>query len=148
MDTDICSSRTRPSRFRHWGIAALMIVSTLPACATTADADRQKKALDAELAERGWRAGEEVRSVNGYSVQGFQSVDDRHVILDAGITRQYLITTSSPCTDLQYHERLRVSTNVANELTTLDTVYALDPTGRQACPIARLQKLERISSAQ
>lgn len=125
----------------------LGLIAILPACAVSTDSARSK-ALEAELAERGWRAGEEVRSVNGYNVQGFQPIDDRHVILDAGITRQYLITTSNPCSDLQYKERLRVSTNVANELTTLDTVYALDPTGQQACPIARLQRLEKISSAQ
>ncbi|EIT67920.1 MULTISPECIES: DUF6491 family protein [Hydrocarboniphaga] len=147
MGIDISSSRRKPSSFRRAGLLALAVASTLPACAMTPDSARQK-VLEAELAERGWRAGEEVRSVNGYNVQGFQPIDDRHVILDAGITRQYLITTASPCRDLQYNERLRVSTNVANELTTLDTVYALDPTGRQACPIARLQRLERISSAQ
>ena len=147
MGIESCSRRTKLFSFRFLGIAVLMAVSALPACATSSDAAKQK-AVDDQLAKRGWRAGEEVRSVNGYRVQGFQSVDDRHVILDAGRTRQYLITTMNPCSDLQYDERLRVSTNVANELTTLDTVYVSDPTGSDACPISKIQKLDRISSAQ
>lgn len=147
MGTDIRSSRRQPSSFHTLGAAALMVASTLPACAASSELARQK-AVDAQLAERGWRAGEEVRSVNGYRVRGFQSVDDQHVILDAGRTRQYLITTMNPCSDLQYGERLRVSTNVANELTTLDTVYAIDPRGSEACPISKIQKLDKISSVQ
>jgi hypothetical protein len=116
------------------GLTALLV-----GCAGTPEAAD----IDALLAERGYTTGEEVRDIKQYRINGWQSLDDRHVIIETGPASRYLLTLMTRCDNLRTAETIGFSTTTGN-LTTFDKLVVRGTSGIvRDCPITTIQELHR-----
>lgn len=116
----------------------------LVACAQTPATE--PKPIGEVVAARGYAIGEPVKEIPDYRVDGWNSVDASHVILNAGPSRDYLLTLMAPCTGLLFTSDLGFTTTVGR-LTTLDSVVVQDASGRSQCPISKIETLKRVKPA-
>ncbi len=121
-------------------IAAL----ALTACAQQPTAEI--KPIADVVAARGYAIGEPVKEILNYRVDGWNSVDANHVIINAGPSSDYLLTLMAPCTGLLFTSELGF-TSTAGRLTTLDSVVVQDSSGRSQCPISKIEALKRVKHA-
>ena len=116
----------------------------LAACAQTPVAETRP--IADVVAARGYAIGEPVKEILDYRVDGWNSVDANHVIINAGPSNDYLLTLMAPCTGLLFTSELGF-TRTAGRLTTLDSVVVQDSSGRSQCPISKIEALKRVKPA-
>jgi len=95
------------------------------------------------LSDRGFQRGETVDRIKDYQISGWNYVDERHVIFNAGPSRNYLITLKIDCRDLSGAEYIGFS-STTSDVTRFDKVVVGTPIGPRSCPIDTLTKLEKI----
>ncbi len=118
-----------------------IIALALAACAQTPVAE--PRPIADVVAARGYVIGEPVKEILNYRVDGWNSVDANHVIINAGPSSHYLLTLMAPCTGLLFTSELGF-TSTAGRLTTLDSVVVQDSSGRSQCPISKIETLKRV----
>lgn len=127
-------------KHRAWIVAAAGLM--VSACAAE---PATGPSLEQRLAKRGYQTGDTVQSVQNYSVDGWNYVDDQHIIVNAGPSRDYLVSLTAPCIELGQVEHIAfTSTNTA--LTPFDELLVHRNGIDQRCPIGELRQLRRLPS--
>lgn len=95
------------------------------------------------LSDRGFQLGETVDRIKDYRISGWNYVDERHVIFNAGPSRNYLITLKIDCRDLSGAEYIGF-TSTTSDVTKFDKLVVGTAIGPRNCPIDTLTKLEKV----
>lgn len=107
---------------------------------THADANEE---LAAKLTKLGYTEGETIERLANYRVDGWNYVDDRHIVLYVGPSKRFLITTMVDCHDLHGAENIGF-TSTASYVTKFDRLIVRDAAGMvQHCPITELKTLNK-----
>ncbi len=83
-------------------------------------------------------AGAPVASFHFWSLDGWYTVDDRHVVVETAANTAYLITLYAPCPELGFTERIAL-TSTAGTVSQFESVIVRD---HRRCPIAELRPLD------
>lgn len=81
---------------------ALFLVIGLASCEATGNGSRNEAAINRALDRLEVQRGNVVNSVSNFRINGWQAVNDRNLIVTAGLHDHYLVTLSIPCQDLTY----------------------------------------------
>lgn len=104
------------------------------------------KTLSVKLGELGYAQGATVDRVEHYRVNGWNYIDDRHIVVYAGPSSRFLITTMSDCRDLSSTENIGFTTTTTS-LTKFDKLIVRGVDGiMQHCPITQINTLNKIES--
>lgn len=115
-----------------------LLAFALAGCAT----GNQPQTLEQKLAEQGYTIGKEVRSIKSYTVNGWNYIDDRHVIVDTGPGSKHLLTLYAYCPGLNSAENLGLTSKVANDIDRFEDVIVSDSAGsHHHCPIKAVHEL-------
>ena len=100
--------------------------------------------LDEKLAQLGFVIGQPVKRINNYQINGWNSVDMKHVIMNFGASRNYLLTLRTSCDDVLGAELLFFSTTVGF-LSDKDKLLVRDGGQHLShCFIKTINELEKI----
>lgn len=120
--------------------AALAAGAWLTACA----APEPAADIDTMLAERGLRRAEPINEIRNYRISGWNSLDDKHLIVRSGPRNDYLITLMTRCQPLDTSETIGFSTTTG-DVTRFDELVVSGPGGIvEDCPITAIENLEPI----
>jgi hypothetical protein len=98
--------------------------------------------LEARLSKLGYTQGEPLKSINDYHVDGWNYIDDKHVMIYTGVSRRALLTLLSDCLELSSVERISFSTTV-NKVTKFDKIVVHGASGmRRDCQISEIHQLD------
>lgn len=122
-------------------IFTALAATLLSACATAPS--KPVKTTEQRLADRGWIVGDKVNDVFNFDIDGWASVDNKHVILSSNFRDSYLVTVMGPCNDLDSAFRLAYTTT-AGSLTRGDSLLVHQMGGGiERCPITAINKLSK-----
>lgn len=106
----------------------------------------QELAIEERLANLGYVMGEQIKFINNFQVSSWSPVDRKNVIIYAGASRNYLVTTRSPCDGLQETRDLAFSKTIGN-LTDKDRLLVGRYSGHiDSCSIDTLHKLQKLET--
>jgi hypothetical protein len=114
-----------------------LLVMTLAGCAAQAD-----RTLEEHLSDLGYRIGEPVDRIQDYKINGWNYLDDRHLLFDGGPSQKYLITLKIDCSDTRGAEHIGFTSTVSS-VTKFDKIVAATPIGPRSCPIESIQELHK-----
>lgn len=120
------------------GLAALGLL--LSACGSTPT--QPPKSLQDKLTDKGWVLGDKVDEIDNYRVDGWNYLDEEHVIFSAGPSRDYVVSLMSPCQNLRSANAIAF-TSTGTRVTTLDKVVVRGTGFTDQCPITALNKITR-----
>ena len=118
------------------GVALLAV-----ACA---DQPASPQTLAEKLAARGYEQGQKVGAIRRVNIDGWNTLDSSHVIIDAGPSRYFLVTLSFACSGVDFEQGLHFTTTPPGDLTTLDMIVVPQPGGAQHCPIKSINELHKL----
>ena len=122
-------------------VALALLAMGLGGCAS----NNPPKTLEQKLADQGYTLGGEAREIKSYSVDGWNYIDNTHVIVDTGPGRKYLLTLYSYCQGLDGAENLGLTTSVADNIDRFENVIVRDVAGtHHRCAIKAVHKLVKI----
>lgn len=125
-------------------IPLLFGVVFLAGCASTGTT--QTAALDDFLERNQLELGEPVRNVSSFQVRGFQTLDDRQIVLTAGSKRHYLVTTMGICVGLRSAFNIGFD-NRTSGISRADSIVIRGIRGKpQRCPIQEIEQLNEIEA--
>ncbi len=102
------------------------------------------EALAAKLSKLGYSEGAVVDGVENYRVDGWNYLDNKHIVIYAGPSQRFLITTMINCPDLSSSEHIGFTSTV-NRLTKFDKLIVRGAGGIvQHCPISEIKALQKI----
>ena len=114
--------------------------------ASLAHAEGDDNALQQKLTRLGYQSGESVDRIENYRVDGWNYLDDRHIMISAGPSRRFLIELMTNCQNLSTTERIAFTTTV-QRLTRFDSLIVRGPGGiTQNCPIRDMHELTPIKN--
>lgn len=123
-------------------LLAAMLLSALLGTGTALAADPD--ALQQKLTRLGYEPGENVEKIENYRVDGWNYLDDQHIMIYAGPSRRYMIGLMTTCYDLSTAERIAFTSTV-HQLTKFDKLIVRGPGGiTQNCPIQEMRELKPI----
>jgi len=124
-------------------IAGVIVSLVAVACATEPP---ESVPLEERLAKRGFTIGEQVKRIKDYRINGWSSVDKYNVIMNVGVSKNYLVTVRSSCDNLRTAVHLSFSTTIGN-LTDKDKLVVRG-SGRhlEHCYIDTIHVLEKSGS--
>lgn len=114
----------------------------LAACASRPATD-QPLTLDQKLEKNGYKLGGTVDDIQSWSVDGWNRIDDQHVVFNAGPSRDYLVTLMTPCHGLTSAQTIGFTATV-DRLTHFDKLVVHDIGFTDQCQIESLNKLKRL----
>jgi len=124
--------------------------AVMPAAAAAPVVDKAAPpAIDAKLAakikKKGYLVGKSLDSVPDYQVEGWNTLDRRHLIFTSGPARSYLLTLQIDCPELSGSDDIGFTTT-ATRLTTHDSVKVETAGGGipRTCPIVSINELSKI----
>lgn len=121
-----------------------LLSSVLGGCASSAG----RQTLEQKLAQRGYTLGKEVRSIKSYTVNGWNYIDDRHVIVDTGPGSRHLLTLYSYCQGLSSAENLGLTSKVASDIDRFEDVILTDTAGlHHRCAIKAVHELVKTKKS-
>jgi hypothetical protein len=129
-------------KHRIFYFIGIVILSSLAvACANST---YQEVPLEEKLAQRGYAIGEPVKRINDYQINSWNSVDRKHVIINFGASRNYLVTLRTSCDGLLDATLLSFSTTVGF-LTDKDKLLVRDGGNHLLqCYIQTIHELEKV----
>lgn len=99
--------------------------------------------LTAKLTGLGYEQGEVVERVQNYRVDGWNYLDNKHIVIYAGPSKRFLITTMMDCPDLSWAEHIGF-TSTTSALTKFDKLIVRGAGGIvQNCPINEIRLLNK-----
>lgn len=101
----------------------------------------------AELAQRELRMGEPVDRIMQHLISGWQRIDNQHLILTVGVSKQYLVRLYRYCRGMEHSESVQF-TSVGSDLTDQDQIKVRNSLGVDTCQIDEIRKLERVEDAE
>jgi hypothetical protein len=118
-----------------------------PAPVDSATAATPQNPLQEKLTKLGYAQGESIDRIQNYRVDSWNYIDDKHIMIYAGPSVRYLISTLTSCPDLSSAERIGFS-STASSLTKLDKLVVRGPGGMlRNCPIADLYQLRSLKQS-
>lgn len=106
----------------------------------------ESKDVSTKLTELGYEQGEVVERVDNYRVNGWNYIDDRHIVIYAGPSKRFLITTLNDCRDLSSAENIGFTSTV-NSLSKFDKLVVRGAGGIvQNCPITEIRTLSKTEA--
>lgn len=100
--------------------------------------------LPAKLAKLGYEQVGGVDKIQNYRVDGWNYIDNKHIMIYAGPSQRFLITTTIECPDLASAERIGFS-STATYITKFDKLVVRGTSGIvQNCPIMEMKTLQKI----
>jgi hypothetical protein len=116
----------------------------ISACAT---GPAEPESLADKLKARNYIFGEPVERIRNHRINGWNRIDDRHVIIKAGVSDDYLLVLRNPCMNLSSAMELAF-TSTAGALTEFDKLMVSGPGGYvDRCYIHEMYKINRIEMA-
>ena len=98
-------------------------------------------ALNTQLTKLGYAQGEPVDNIQNYRVDGWNYLDDRHVMIYTGPSSRALITLLTSCPELSSAERIAF-TSTTRKLTKFDKVMVRGAGGiKRDCQISEIRQL-------
>lgn len=120
---------------------AVIVLSLAVACASNPS---ETVPLEEKLAQLGFAIGKPVRSVINFQLSGWSTVDHKHVIMNFGASRNYLLTLRTSCDGLRSATLINFSTTVGS-LTDKDKVLVRNESRHLSqCYISTIHELEKI----
>jgi hypothetical protein len=121
-------------------VAALLSAAFLTGTVFAADA----KTLQQKLQRLGYEQGESVEKVQDYKLDGWNYIDDQHIMIYTGPSERFLVGLMGRCHDLSTAEDIGFSSTVS-QLTKFDKLVVKGPGGmKQNCPITEIHRLNRV----
>ncbi len=103
-------------------------------------------ALTDKLGKLGYAQGDVIERIEHYRVEGWNYLDDRHIVLYGGPSRRFLITTLAHCPDLSSAENIGF-TSTGGHLTKFDKLMVRGAGGIvQNCPISEIRALRKTAA--
>jgi hypothetical protein len=96
-------------------------------------------------AETGTQSGSQCVNLRG--VNGYQVIDDRHLVLTGGASRYYLVTTSSRCSGLRFGAQIGTSFGDNARLCPPIVEYIIPDDGWR-CAINTVEEVESLEEAE
>ena len=133
-------------------VPVLLATLALAGCETTPaqqDAARQRELqrqqrVFTELTDRGLARTEQVQRVPNFRISGWQELDDRNLILRAGVRDRYLVTLLTTCQGLAFATGIGLQT-ATNSLGASDSILVRGTLDRvERCPIKEIWALEEL----
>jgi len=90
---------------------------------------------------------EEVKKITSFRFHGWQSLDNRHLILSASFNRPYLISLKNYCTDLNYTDTIIVDSSGSSLQAKFDSIIPVQH-HRSKCYIKSIHKITREQVSQ
>lgn len=122
-----------------------LLISIMAAAVTGCATSMPEKApatLDEELANLGYRPGEEIDRLSQYRISNWTYIDRQHFLFSSGPTHAYLISLKTPCSELSSVENLAFRTRTES-LTPFDQIIVSTSATPRYCAIDNIQKLYR-----
>ncbi len=117
-----------------------VMFASLCLTASIVHADTGNK-LDTKLQALGYDVGESIERIEHYRVNGWNYVDDQHIVVYAGPSQRYLISTLNYCRDLSSTENIGFTTT-SSSLTKFDKLIVRGAGGIvQHCPLTEIKTL-------
>lgn len=99
--------------------------------------------LNAKLGKLGYVQGDVVERVENYRIDGWNYLDDEHIVIYAGPSKRFLITSMINCPDLSSAENIGFTSTV-NFVTKFDKLIVRGPGGIvRNCPITEIRMLSK-----
>ena len=110
---------------------------------------RQERQINETLAEMGVARGEVVNRISNFTVNGFNTINDRALVVTSGVHDHFLVTLMMPCIELNFAFTIGFDTGNRSYISSMDDVLVrpLHDRGRFSpvrCPINRIYRLDDI----
>ncbi|MES0872551.1 DUF6491 family protein [Sinimarinibacterium thermocellulolyticum] len=122
----------------HRIVMPALLLTLVGACATPSAQDLPT--MEQRLAARGLSLGAPVERIADYRIDGWNRLDDEHILVGGGVSERYLISLMQPCPDLGSAETIGFRTT-GSVLTRLDILIVESPIGPRRCPIREIHTL-------
>jgi hypothetical protein len=121
-------------------LAALAALTGFTTCALAAD---NGKTLSEKLEKQKYQQGEAIEYINDYELDGWNYIDNTHIVIHTGPSQDYLISVMGNCRDLSTAENIAFTTTT-NKLTKFDKLMVRGAGGIvQHCPITQINALTK-----
>jgi len=118
----------------------VMLIAIMAACAS----QPPETSLEEKLAQLGYTIGQPVKRVINFQLSGWNSVDHKHVIMNFGASRNYLVSLRTSCDGLRSAALITFSTT-AGSLTDKDKVLVRNDSHHLSqCYISAIHELKKI----
>jgi len=122
-------------------VAGIFLVLISAACANRPP----ETSLEEKLARLGYTLGEPVRRVINFQISGWNYVDHKHVIMNFGASRYYLLSLRASCDGLRSATMLNFSTTAGN-LTAHDKLLVRNDSHHLSqCYISTINELDKAA---
>lgn len=91
-------------------VFAALMVSLVTACGSSGPGTSNETQIDAVLDRLDVERANVVNSVANFRITGWQAINNRNLIVTAGLHNHYLITLAAPCFDLDFAFNIGVDT--------------------------------------
>ncbi len=99
--------------------------------------------LEEKLAKLGYTIGQPVKRINNFQINGWNSVDLKHVVFNFGASRNYLVTLRTSCNGVLNASLISFSTTIGL-LTDKDKLLVRDSSRHLSqCYIKTIHELEK-----
>ena len=130
---------------RSKALALCAVLSAHAVLFAHATAAAEPETLAERLRKLGYTEGETIDRVHHYRIDGWNYVDDKHIMIYGGPSQRFLITTMITCSDLSSAENIGF-TSTASYITKFDKLIVKGAGGiPQQCPITEIKSLSKIS---
>jgi hypothetical protein len=138
----------------HGGIEAMIRITKRLALAALASfmagcagsPPEEGKSVEDLLAEKNLRIVEELNQLVNFNIRGYQYVNRQNVVLQEGVSRNYLVETRAPCPNLEF-ARTIAFTSTGRVVREYDKLLVRDGPGRvEYCVIKAIYRLEKIEN--
>ena len=118
----------------------IMLAATTAACA----GHPPETSLEEQLAKLGYTIGPPVRRVINFQLSSWSNVDRKHVIMNFGASRNYLLTLRTSCDGLRSATTINFSPTAGNLTDTDKLLVRNDSHHLSQCYIKTIKELEKI----
>jgi len=121
-------------------VAAVILVAMTFACSSHPP---KPVPLEEQLAGLGFSLGPPVKSVINFQLNGWNYVDHKHVIMNFGASRYYLLTLRTSCDGLRSASVINFSTTIGNLTENDKLLVRNDSHHLSQCYIKTINELEK-----
>ena len=122
-------------------LSAILVLAGLTGCAGAPP--EQGKSVDELLAEKNLRIVEELNQLVNFNIRGYQYVNRQNVVLQEGVSRNYLVETRAPCPNLEF-ARTIAFTSTGRVVREYDKLLVRNGPDRvEYCVIKAIYRLEK-----
>lgn len=123
-------------------VIAILIFGALTACTGTST---EQPSIEERLAERGYLIGPGDQRLLNYTINGWSSVDDEHLIIRSSVDDEYLIELMGPCINLSSAIFVGFSSPTSRVDSFGEVLVDSPGIGRERCNIEDIHRLEDVS---